>query len=179
MNIEELTALIKSLNEVKESLMTIAAKCDTAQSYLEVPSRKLIDFYTINDDAIDHNDIKNVKEELIAKRDRIKNIIIPEIESKVSIANQDIARIEEEERRRAEQARIEEENRQRAAAELAAASQGSTGTAPVSTTAAPVQSAPIPAPKPTQQQSSAGSQQSAQSTPKPKPRPVNGATTAV
>lgn len=130
MNIEELKAFIREMTELKDNLSLIVTYIDTAQSYLETPSKKIKDYYTINEEPFDHNKLSTIKEELIAKKERIKNVFIPEIDSKVGLANQDIARIEEENRRREEQARIEEENRRRAERELAEASARQSAQAP-------------------------------------------------
>jgi len=130
MNIDELKVFIREMAELKDNLSLIATYIDTAQSYLETPSKKIRDYYTINDEPFDHDKIASIKEELIAKKERIKNVFIPEIDSKVGLANQDIARLEEEARRREEQARIEEENRRRAERELAEASARQSSSAP-------------------------------------------------
>lgn len=182
MNIEDLKKFVQEMKVLRETLTSIAISIDTAQSYLETPSKKIKDFYTINDEPIDNNELNSVKEELIFKRDRIKNVIIPEIDAQVGMANQNITRLEDEERQRAEQARIEEENRQRAAAELAAANsqQSSYVSQPQPQTTPIAPSAPQSQPQTTVASQTPVSQQPSQSSqdnpkPKPKPKPANGA----
>ena len=117
MNIEELKTKIRLLENLENNLSSIAAKIDTSASYLDLPSKKISEYYNIDGDPIDNNKLATIKNDLTNKKEYINNVIIPSISNKVKDMNQEEAeRIERENRERqqreaAEAARRESEQR--------------------------------------------------------------------
>ncbi len=76
---------------LKSDINSIVSNLTSAIENLEIPAEKIKEFYTIDSISIDKGNINLIREELIDKRNFLKNIVINRIDREIQNINKQIA----------------------------------------------------------------------------------------
>ena len=89
MDISELLALKRKYKNLKNNIVAIINKLNSAIENLEIPTNEISKIYNIDSISIDEGKFNNIKDSIISKKNYLKNTVLPGI-------NREIVKIENE-----------------------------------------------------------------------------------